>query len=966
MRRRAGIALIAAALALAFAAAFGAASASAAFGLKEFDVYFAEADGTPAVQAGSHPYSIVTTLAVNTVPDVKYGEVPDEELKDLEVELPAGFAGNPAAVPRCSTEDFVTTHEGDAQTAQSTLCPDSAAIGEVAVGVEKPGRYYHAPVYNLVPSPGEPAKFGFVVLGVPVTLDATVNPQAPHNIIARIGNVSQTLRFYNSKFTLWGNPSDPSHDPFRGSCVAIFEQDSSPETPSRGNCPVSVPKTAFLTMPRSCSGPMATGYRMDSWQNPGVFATGSATSHDNSIPPQPLGMTGCEKLGFAPRISAAPTTKAAGSPSGLDFNLDVEDEGLISPGSLAQSDIKKAVVTLPEGISVNPAVAEGLAACTPADYARESVDSVPGEGCPQAAKVGNVEVETPLLEGELLRGSVFVAQPDDPATTTPGSENPFDSLIALYMVIKDPELGILVKLPGKVEANPASGQLVTTFDEIPQFPFAHFRFHFRSGARAPLVTPPGCGTYRTQALFTPWARPSETYVTGADFTVNSGPGGGLCPAGPPPFAPGFEAGSINNNAASYSPFYMRLTRSDGEAELTRFSAVLPPGVTAKLAGVGQCSDLAIVAARTKTGRQEQASPSCPADSRIAGILAGAGAGPELTYTQGSVYLAGPWEGAPLSAVAIVPAVAGPFDIGNVVVRVALRVDPRSAQVTIDGAHSEPLPRILEGIPVRLRDLRVSVDRPDFMLNPTRCDPTATTATLFSSTAATFSRSARYQAAGCEALAFKPSLSLRLIGGTRRNSYPALRATVTYPKKGTYANIRRAQVTLPHSAFLEQGHIRTICTRVQFAAHACPAASVYGHATAYTPILSGPAKGPVYLRSSNHALPDLVMALKGPASTPVEAEVVGRIDSVKGHIRSTFEQTPDLPVSKLVLAMQGGKKGLIVNSRNLCAHAARATADFGAQNGKTRHLEPVVGVSCGKGGKKEHRQGPTPARASRIR
>ncbi|HEY0131075.1 MAG TPA: hypothetical protein VGB57_06685, partial [Allosphingosinicella sp.] len=606
MKRPRPTAFLAALLASALLAAVAATPASAEFGLKEFDVYFSEKDGSPAAQAGQHPFAMVTDITVNTRPDPILGEVPDDEVKDLEIHLPVGFAGNPGATPRCSTEDFVRTRQGEADTAKSSLCPDATAIGEVAAGVEKPGWYYHAPVYNLEPAPGTAAKFGFVVLGVPVTIDATVNPDRPHNITAKLNNINQTLRFYTSRFTLWGNPSDPAHDPVRGSCVAVFEQDQSPATPSRLNpetgsvgCPVTNPKTAFLTMPRSCSGPMDTAYRVESWQNPGVFLQGSSRSHDNSTPPLPLGMTGCEKLGFGPTISAAPTARSAESPSGLDFNLDVTDEGLTNPAGLAQSDIRKAVVTLPRGVTANPSLAEGLGTCTPADYAGEQIGTA---GCPQSAKIGTVEVETPLLEGELLRGSVFIATPDDQATATPGAENPFDSLIALYMVIESPELGILVKVPGRVDPDERTGQLVTTFDDIPQFPFSHFRFHFRSGGRSPLVTPPTCGTYQIRAELTPSARPAETYTTTSEFRITSGVEGGPCPAGGvPPFRPGFEAGSINNNAGSYSPFYMRLSRRDGEQDITRFSATLPPGVTGKLAGIARCPAAAAAAAKAKSG-----------------------------------------------------------------------------------------------------------------------------------------------------------------------------------------------------------------------------------------------------------------------------------------------------------------------------------------------------------------------------
>jgi hypothetical protein len=515
----------------------------------------------------------------------------------------------------------------------------------------------------------------------------------------------------------------------------------------------------------------------------------------------------------------------------------------------------------------------------------------------------------------------------------------------------------MVKLPGKVEPDPKTGQLITTFGdapyEIPQVPFSHFRFHFREGGRSPLITPPRCGTYTTTTVFTPWANPDRPLSTTADFKINKGVGGAPCPSAIPPFKPGFTAGSINNSAGRYSPFYMRLTRQDGEQDLTRFDAVLPKGVIGKIAGVAKCADAAINVAKAKTGRQELAAPSCPPSSQLGRTVAGAGVGSQLTYVPGQLYLAGPLAGAPLSIVAITPAVAGPFDAGTVVVREALNVDSNTAEVIVDGAKSDPIPHILKGIPLKLRDLRVYADRPDFTLNPTSCAPKATKATLFGGFLNVFSvaddvpvaLSSRYQAADCANLKFKPKVSLTLKGGTKRGDYPALRSVVDYPKGAGYANIAKAVATFPHSAFLAQEHIRTVCTRVQFAAKSCPRGSIYGHVKATTPLLEETVEGPIYLRSSSNPLPDLVFALRGI----VDVNLVARIDSVEGRIRASFDSVPDVPVSKAIITMQGGKKGLIVNSRDLCAHKAKAKVNLTAQSGKTYNTTPVVvAKGCEKG------------------
>jgi hypothetical protein len=916
-----------------------AAPAAADFGFKEADLAFLDSSGSPAMGAGSHPFAMDTTLDFNsTINPETAEEVPDGEAKDLLVHFPAGLVGTPDPVPTCSNEDFL---EIDTE-AILPACKNASAVGLVTlkIGFRGPS-FLTSPVYNLVPPPGVAAKIGFIALGgVPVTIDVGLSEAPPHNLIAKVTHIPQAVLYYGSRLTVWGVPADPVHDPLRGNCLDTFPKASFGDVVSLGDCPVSLPEVPYLTMPRSCGEALHTGFEMVSWQDPSTWVKATSESHDGSEPPQPLGVGGCSKLAFSPHIAAQPTSRSAESPSGLDVDVEVADEGLTSPGGTAGSDVKKAVVTLPEGVTVNPSQAEGLDACSEVQFDRERSDSAPGQGCPSASKIGTVEVESPLLKGTILHGSLYVAEP---------YTNRFGSLIALFMTIKDPELGVYVGLAGKVEPDPKTGRLRTTFDDLPQLPFNRFHLHFREGGRSPLVTPPRCGTYTTEALFTPWANPADAYETTSSFTVTSGVGGGACPAGGvPPFKPVFEAGSANNNAGSYSSFYMRLIRADGEQDMTKFSSVLPPGVLGSLKGVGKCPEGAVEAAKVKTGRQEQAAPSCPAASEIGRTLAGAGVGGALTYVPGKIYLAGPYKGAPLSVISITPAVAGPFDAGTVVVRLGLDLNPRTAEVEVDGAASDPIPHILKGIPLKLRDLRVYVDRSNFTLNPTSCDPSETKATLFGGFLDVFSSAddvpvdlaARYQAANCLSLGFKPTLDIKLSGGTKRGDYPALRGTFV-PRAGD-ANLKGLVLRLPHSAFLEQSHIRTICTRVQFAAKACPPGAIYGHARAWTPLLDEPLEGPVYLRSSSHPLPDFVAELHGL----VDIEAVARIDSKNGGIRATFADTPDAPLTKVVVSMQGGKKGLIVNSRDLCAVKARADARFAGHNGKQAKAQPSVRAECG--------------------
>jgi hypothetical protein len=922
--------------------------AQADFGVKDFDVTFTNEDGSPAVQAGSHPFAVTVGFGLNTRFDSLFEqEVPDGELKDLRVKLPAGFTGSPIATPRCATADFLTVDANG-----RPACPDSTAVGMTKALILHPGNGPIDSVYNLVPPPGVVAKIGFIVFDIPVTVEIGVNTEPPYNVASGLINVPQAALVYGGGLQLWGVPGDHAHDPYRGHCLG-FGGDIA-ESESIGTCETNVPELPFLTLPRACQGPLTTTYEALSWQNPNAAPfTGSVQTHDNSEPPNPQGFTGCSKLGFSPTISSKATTAQAESGSGLDFEVNFHDEGLTNPSGLAQSDIKKAVVTLPEGMTINPSVGEGLDVCTPAQLKRETVNSAPGEGCPNASKLGSVQLKTPLVEEE-IEGAVFQAQEDDPATSEPGAENPFDSLLAFYIVLKNPTLGVLVKLPAKIEPDPKTGQLVTTLDNNPQQPFSSFDFHFKEGARAPLVTPPACGTYQTKAQFTPWAEPEEVLTTTSSFKITSGVNGGPCPpAGVAPFHPHFEAGAVNNNAGSFSPFDMRLTRADGEQDMTKFSSVLPPGELGSLKGVGKCPDSAVDIAKAKTGRQELASPSCPASSLIGHTLAGAGVGQALTYVKGQVYLGGPWHGDPLSVISITPAVAGPFDAGTVVVRLALTLNPKTAEVEVDGANSDPIPHILKGIVLKVRDIRVYVDRPNFTLNPTSCDESKARATLFGAYLNVFDPSddrpvdlsTRYQAANCLNLGFKPKLALKLKGGSKRGGHPGLIANYT-PRKGD-ANVKGLVVRLPSSAFLDQAHIRTICTRVQFAAKACPKGAEYGFIKAWTPLLEEPLEGPVYLRSSNHKLPDLVFDLHGL----VDVEVATRIDSAHGGIRATIDSAPDAPLSKVVLRMQGGKKGLIVNSRNLCGALSKADVQFTGHNGKESRLRPVMQADCGKKHKK---------------
>jgi hypothetical protein len=944
---------------LACLAMLAAAPAQAVYGINGFDVEFTNEDGTAATQAGAHPFAVTTSFEVNNTETGFFDWKLSGATRDAILEQVPGFIGNATAMPRCADLDFLELSSDGLFGLNSTECPNETIVGINAVGVLGPIAWFTVPIYNLTPPPGVAARLGFAVSGVQIVIDVGTSEEPPYNIVVSVPNASQLVRFFGGVAQLWGDPSDPAHDEVRGVCgINTLFPYTIDEVPFKYNlfgppfvpssCPVEPLEEPFITNPTACQGPQATHYATRSWQEPDNWDEGSVLTHDDAEPPNPQGFTGCGKLGFSPTVESKPTTEQAETGTGLDFNLDFDDEGLLSTDGLAESHPMKAVVTLPEGMTINPSVGEGLGVCTPADLDRETLKAAPGEGCPNASKVGTLDVDLPIV-GEPVEGSIYLAQQDDPTTTTPGAENPFDSLIALYFVIKNTNLGAIAKLPVLVEADPVTGQLVVTLDDAPQFPIGHFNAHLRTGQRSALVTPPTCGTYTTETKLYPWSDPDNPRTVTSSFEISEGVNGGPCPSGGlPPFKPQFEAGSVNNNAGAFSPFNMKLLRSDGEQNMTKFSSVLPPGVLGSLAGVSKCPDAAIEAAKPKTGKEEFASPSCPANSLIGHTLAGAGVGSALTYVKGYVYLGGPYKGRPLSVVSVTPALAGPFDAGTVVVRLALTLNPKTAEVEVDGANSDPIPHILKGIVLKVRDLRVYVDRPNFTLNPTSCDESSARATLFGSYLnvldsgddAPVDLSTRYQAANCLNLGFKPKLNLNLKGGTKRGGHPGLSAVYT-PRPGD-ANVEGLVVRLPRSAFLDQAHIKTICTRVQFAADACPERARYGFIRAWTPLLEEPLAGPVWLRSSDHKLPDLVFDLHGL----VDVEVATRLDSAKGGIRATVEDAPDAPLSKVVLRMQGAKKGLIINSRDLCARKSRANVEYTGHNGKQSKANPVMRPQCG--------------------
>jgi hypothetical protein len=946
------------------------------FGICNFDGAVSRNPSDPGAttdaftQAGGHPYSLSIQIELNTATDSVNGpDWPIDPVKNLIVNSPPGLIGNPTVMAQCTMDQLADPN------ARPQCSPDSqVGVINIVTPLGQAFRFPAFPVFNMVPPPGVPARFSFNFGGTVISLDAEVRSGGDYGFTVAGHNTSEGLALAGVELTLWGVPADPIHTPER-SCPGQTAAAQSGMT-----CPAGIEPQAFLTLPTSCTGPTTTTLQADSWFNPGVthsdgtpdlsdpnWRQAAFTSHDppgiadDPSPLHPLaptfpglapaqwgppqGNTGCAAVPFQPQISVAPTNRRADSPTGLTVDLKVPQQELGDPQALAQADLKDAVVKLPVGMSINAASADGLAGCSLAQIGLHSQNTEPT--CPDNSKIGTVTIDTPLLDHP-IEGAVYLAKQ---------GENPFGSLFALYIVGDDhAQSGTVIKLAGEVQADPQTGQLTTTFTDQPQLPFEDLHLELFGGSRAALRTPPRCGTAATEVSLAPWSGNPPVNLS-SKFQITEGPGGAPCPPNPAAFNPKLSAGTTNPLAGAFSPFVLRLTRDDGSQELKGLTTTLPEGLTGKLAGIPYCPDSVLAAIPTAegTGTAQLAAPSCPAASQVGTVIAGAGAGPTPLYVDtGRAYLAGPYKGAPLSLAIVTPAIAGPFDLGNVVVRTALQVDPYTTEIT---AQTDSLPTILDGVPLDLRDVRVYLNRPDFTLNPTGCDAAQIGGTASGTEGSSAPISTPFQVAGCQNLGFKPTLKLSLKGKTKRSGHPSLRAVLTYPSKGAYSNIASAQVALPHAEFLDQGNLDKVCTQPQLRTHTCPAKSVYGHAKAWTPLLDKPLEGPVYLGVGfGYKLPALVAELDGQ----IRVLLKGKVDTTKKEgIRNTFEAVPDAPVSRFELSLKGGKKyGLLENSENICRKTQKADARFAAHSGKVLEMAPVIANDCGKkkGQKRGHKGG----------
>ncbi len=908
-------------IALAFAAlllAVGiAAPAASAVEFANLGASLDDIDGNPERQAGSHP-DITVRFDVPQIDPDDVDSFPVEAPHRFLIDLPPGLLVNPFAAERCPETALKGGNSGNA-----AACPVDSQIGIAYIG-PRSANPLEAPIYNVVAPEGSPAMFAFNSLGVVVRLTPTLRP-GQYAITIDSGSISQGIVIAGAKTVFWGVPSDEVHDPDRyGPLVPGFYW--KPAT-------TDYPRKAFTLTTTECSAtPQSMTAKIDGWKTIGDWTTGTFNSDFDD---EPFLFTGCDQVPFTPTIQARPTTNLADSPSGLDVTIKTPQN--TDPDGLSEAHLKDVVLTLPPGMTVNPASANGLGTCSPAQVGLSSPVGQPkavfdgnAVSCPPASKLGTVQINTPLIDHP-LNGAIYLADQNN---------NPFNSLLALYISVEDPLSGTTIKLAGQPVPDSKTGQLTVSFKDNPQLPFEEMKVNMFTGPRAALKTPNGCGQFVANAALTPWSAPEGDVANRTDaFAIEKGANGGACLASEAqaPNAPAFTAGTVDPTAGAYTPFTLKVSRADGTQRIDQIKTTLPKGLLGKLAGVSYCPDAALIAAEGKAGKAERDQASCPASSAIGNVTVGAGAGSDPYYATGKAYLAGPYKGAPLSMAIITPALAGPFDLGTVVVRTALQVDQATTQIT---AVSDPIPTILQGIPLEVRSIVVSMDRSQFVKNPSSCNPSQVLGGVTSVLGSETALASHFQVGGCERLAFKPKLDLRVKGGTKRAKYQQLTATLT--ARPGEANIGRASVTLPRSVFLAQEHIRTICTRPQWAADACPKAAIYGKATAWSPLLDQPLTGNVYLRSSDNKLPDLVADLRGQ----IRVALVGRIDSHNRGIRTTFETVPDAPVSKFVMNMQGGKKSLLVNSRDICKSKNRAVVKLDGQNGKTFDSQPVVRNGCG--------------------
>jgi hypothetical protein len=919
------------------------------FGVSQYEMRAEEAGGALDTQAGSHPFQMTSTFSLNrtelpnrptgvTGNGIWIGESKLVALaKDLHFKLPPGLVGNPTPFPECPMARFLAGYsDGE--------CPAQTAVGVVRIeglvrGLGRVPFPFSSPVYVLEPKFGEPARFGFVIEGTRVILDTAVRSGGDYGVTVSSLNTTQAIEFLGAELTLWGVPGDPRHSHERG--VECLENDfglpaTCPAASEEGSPP------PLLELPTSCTGPLQTSLEVNSWQEQGVFSSLAAT--------QPLpALDGCDRVPFDPSIGIAPDGREASTPTGLTVSVHVPQAVSLTPTGLGEGNVRNTTVALPEGMQISPAAADGLLSCSLSQAGFTGVESATGmdtfdvgpTGCASGSKIGTAEVKTPLLSEPLIGGVYLAAQ----------SANPFGSLIAMYLDVENAKEGVAAKIAGEVRLDERTGQIVATFPNAPQLPYEEAKLHFFGGERAPLSTPPLCGSYTGSASVTPWSS-SVPVSASSTFTITSGPNGSPC-ANPRPFQPGFEAGTTSVQAGGYTPMTMTMSRPDADQPLGKLDVVFPPGVSAGLQGVKLCEE------------PQAASGDCPAESEIGQVIASAGlAGDPYSVEGGKAYITGPYAGAPFGVDVVVPAVAGPFNLGTEVVRSKVEVDPTDAHLTV---VSDEFPTMLDGIPLQLQHINVTVNRPGFVFNPTNCEPMKLAGQLESSEGATADVSTPFQVTNCAALSFRPEFKVSTEAKTSRVEGATLRVKLTIPAgaEGTKANVKEVKVSLPKQLPSPLKTLQKACTEKVFAENPanCPNASKVGEAKVSTPVLEGGLSGPAYFVSHGGAkYPELIMVLTGENGVTVDVHGETLI-SKQGITTATFSTVPDVPFSTFELTLPKREYPALSANGNLCQAQAAGKllmpTEMIGQNGVKLDQSTKISVTgCPKGkhvkrGKRRH-------------
>jgi hypothetical protein len=834
------------------------------------------------------------------------------DLRTAVFELPPGFAGYSQAVPSCDQAEFLSGVD-------VPECAPASQVGTVSFEGQVASIATRAtlPLYNLqATESGLPAELGFRFASFDQLLPLTVQPQDGSLAIA-VRDIESDLGLRSVSVHIWGVPGASIHDGERGRwCTSLGEGEPSCQG---GEEPAQVPPRPFLTNPTSCGSVIAT-LRADSWEEPQIWSTVTAEAGP---------LVECQALEFEPSAEIVATSGGPESLTGLTVLLDL-GMGQGEPEGGASAALKAATIALPAGFSLNPAFAAGLESCTPAELADELAAVPPaGGGCPEASVVGSVEARSPIA-AERVSGRLYLTGSFEPAT---GDRVALDAVVGTAA-------GVRLELPVWLELAPATGQVTAVIEEAPQIPVEELALRLGSTAVAPLAAPPSCRPDPAEVTFTSWSAPSQPLQPEAVPVRREGAEAPCSSLSPLPFAPRLRVDSEAHVPGANSPISLSLTREEGEAPLEALSFRLPRGVSPRLSGVAVCPDAAIGAAVERSAASELAHPSCPEASHLGGVLIEVGAGAPPGALAGQIYLAGPHGGSPLSVALLTPILLGPFDLGTAVARAALGVDPHTGALIVGPAA---LPTVFDGIPLRIRRIGVDLDRPDLIRNPTSCRPLAAGAIAYGGAGEgpgrTVALHQRYRLTGCRRLRFAPRLRLGLLGSAGRNAHPGLRAV--YTSHSDEATLARASFSLPGGLLLDPTRLAAPCGPRGLAALTCPAQSVVGWSRATSPLLDEPLHGPVYLaRDPNGRLPALVADL---GNRDLHLQVAQRLRLGPAGVRAVVEAPPDLPVSKLVLVLAGGSRGLLVDSVDLCRVPRQVAIRLVGRNGRVRkRLAPLRG------------------------